>query len=378
MAIKAVDLGAQNAEIHDRVQLEIAAVLRSGHYVGGNQADAFEEEFANYLGVRRVVCVSSGTEALSLALSAIGIGPGDEVITPPMAFVAAVEAIVRVGARPVFIDVDPVSCNMNAAAVRRYLEAGRFTARNGPRVILPVHLYGLPAPIDELAEIAGAFRLKIIEDAGQAHGARVRVGGQWRRAGSLADAGCFSFDPAANLGAWGNAGGVASNDDELAGQLELIRNHGRVSRFTHAVCGHEARLDALQAAVLRVKLDKLDAWNARRREIAKLYRDGLRETPLTLPPDPAGAESCYHQFVIRSPWRNLIREALQKSDIETGIHYPVPLHLQPAYGFLRYRRGDFPVAESIAETALSLPIHPHLSQAEGEQVVDAVKRAIRP
>jgi dTDP-4-amino-4,6-dideoxygalactose transaminase len=150
-----------------------------------------------------------------------------------------------------------------------------------------------------------------------------------------------------------------------------------VSRFTHAVCGDEARLDALQAAVLRAKLEKLEAWNARRREIAKLYRDGLKEAPLTLPADPAGAESCYHQFVIRSPWRNLIRDALRKSDIETGIHYPVPLHLQPAYGFLKYRRGDFPVAESIAETALSLPIHPHLSQTDGEKVVDAVKRAVR-
>lgn len=376
MAIKAIDLEAQNAEIRDRVQIEIAAVHRSGRYVGGNQADAFEEEFADYLGVRRVVCASSGTEALCLALKAIGIGAGDEVITVPMAFVAAVEAIVRVGARPVFIDVDPVSCHMNAAAVRRYLQAGRFSARNGPRVLLPVHLYGLPAPIDELAEIASAFRLKIVEDAGQAHGARIRVGCQWRRAGSMGEAGCFSFDPAANLGAWGNAGGVASNDDELAGRLELLRNHGRVSRFTYGVCGHEARLDALQAAVLRAKLEKLDAWNARRREIAKLYRDGLREAPLTLPADPVGAESCYHQFVIRSPWRNLIRDALRKSYIESGIHYPVPLHLQPAYGFLKYRRGDFPVAESIAETALSLPIHPHLSRADGEKVVKAVKRAI--
>ena len=266
---------------------------------------------------------------------------------------------------------------MSVAAVRRYLEAGRFSSRNGPRIILPAHLYGLPAPIDELKKIASAFALKIVEDAGQAQGARIKLGRRWRCAGSLADAGCFSLDPTANLGAWGNAGAVASNDDELAEHIDLLRNHGRVSRFTHAVCSHEARLDALQAAVLRAKLERLEAWNGRRREIAKMYRDGLADAPLTLPVDPAGFQSCYHRFVIRSPLRNAIREALRKSDIETGVHYPVPLHLQPAYRFLKYRRGDFPVAESIAKTALSLPIHPHLSRADVEKVVGAVKSAIR-
>jgi dTDP-4-amino-4,6-dideoxygalactose transaminase len=377
MAIRAVDLAAQNSEIHDRVQLEFAAIHEKALYVGGTQISAFEEEFAAYVGARRVVGLSSGSDALSLTLTALGVGAGDEVLTVPMAFVAVAEAIVRVGATPVFIDVDPVSCNIDPAGVGRYLEAGRFKERNGPRLIVPVHLYGLPAPVAELSKIAKKSGLKMVEDAGEAHGARVRVGRRWRVAGSLADAGCFSFHPNANLGAWGNAGAVASDDDDLIEAIDLLRNHGRVSRFTHKVCGFEARLDTLQAAVLRAKLERLEAWNERRRQIAKLYRELLSGVQLVLPAESADTESCYQQFVIRSPRRNAIREALLRADIETGIHYPVPLHLQPAYRFLKYRKGDFPIAESIAKTALSLPMHPHLSQGDVERVVQVVKSAIR-
>ncbi len=377
MVIRTVDLAAQNREVHDRIQHEFTAIHQEAQYLGGNQVSAFEEEFAAYLGVRRVVGVGSGSDALSLTLTGLGLGAGDEVLTPPLAFVGVVESIVRVGATPVFIDVDPVSCNIDAAAARRYLKAGRFKARRRPRVILPVHLYGLPAPVGELRGIAGEFGLKMVEDAGEAHGARARVSRRWRMAGALGDAGCFSFHPDANLGAWGNAGAIASNDDGLAERIELLRNHGRGSRFTHTVCGFEARLDALQAAVLRAKLARLDVWNERRRTLAKLYRDLLSATQLTLPAQPADAEPCYHSFVIRSPRRNAIREALLRSDVETDIRYPVPLHLQPAYRFLKYRKGEFPVAESIAETSLSFPVHPHLSEADVRRVAEVVKSVLR-
>jgi UDP-2-acetamido-2-deoxy-ribo-hexuluronate aminotransferase len=376
MGIRTVDLTAQNREVNDRIQREFAAIHLTGQYVGGDQVSAFEEEFAAYLKVRRVVAVGSGSDALSLALTALGVGAGDEVLTVPMAFAGVVESIIRVGATPVFTDVDPVSCNIDPAAVRRYLKVGRSRTRRRPRVIIPVHLYGLPAPVGELREIAGEFGLKIIEDASEASGARVRAGRRWRMAGTLGDAGCFSFHPDANLGAWGNAGAVAGTDNDALERIELLRNHGRGSRFTHTACGFEARMDAIQAGVLRAKLTRLPVWNERRRALAKLYGDLLSGTPLTLPAQPGDAEPCCHWFVIRSRRRNAIREALLRADVETEIRYPVPLHLQPAYRFLKYRKGEFPAAESIAETALSLPLHPHLSEGDVERVARAVKSAI--
>jgi dTDP-4-amino-4,6-dideoxygalactose transaminase len=375
MTIKFVDLAAQNREIAERVAREFAALNESCAYVGGPAVEALEREFAAYLGVRRVVGVSSGTDALRLALLGLGIGPGDEVITVPATFIATAEAIVQTGARPVFVDIDPVSNNMSIAALEEYLHRKQFYTPNGPRAIIPVDLYGMPAPVGEIAEIARRHGLAVVEDACQAHGARLRLDGRWIRAGALGDAGCFSFYPGKNLGAWGEGGAVATNDEELAEKISNLRDHGRLSHYTHSALGYNARLDAIQAVVLRAKLERLDTWNARRREIAGLYRKQLAHSGAAAPREIEGAESCCHLYVIRSEKREAIRNALTRAQIQSGIHYPVPLHVQPACAYLGYGAGDFPVSEALAATALSLPMHPHLTDGEVAEVSRVVKEA---
>ena len=376
--VKFVDLAAQNAEIHDEVERNFARIHAETAYIGGPAVKQFEEEFAAFLGVRHVIGVNSGTDALRLALLALGIGPGDEVITTPMTFIATVEAIVQVGARPVFVDVEPQTCNLSVAAARDYLQAGHFTTVNGPKAIMPVHLYGMPAAMGPMGALARQFGLHVVEDACQAHGARVVLDRRWRRAGTIGAAGCFSFYPGKNLGAWGEAGAVATNDDELAEQIALLRDHGRISHYAHQVYGYNARLDALQAAVLSAKLKRLEQWNARRREIADSYRELLPGAPLPLwlPTEPAEVESVYHLFVVRSPRRDALRSALLANEIECGIHYPVPLHLQPACRALGYRAGDFPESERVADAVLSLPMHPHLKEGELERVANVVMHVL--
>lgn len=376
MKVKFLDLAAQNREIQDRVAREFAAIHERTAYIGGAVVENFEREFAEFLGVRHVVGVGSGTDALRLALLAAGIGPGDEVITVPMTFIATVAAIVQTGARPVFVDIDPDSCNISVARLEHYLRRGLWSTPNGPRAILPVHLYGLPAPMGELRELAARYGLRLIEDACQAHGARVKVAGQWMKAGAAGDAGCFSFYPGKNLGAWGEGGAFATNDDAMAAAVALLRDHGRASHYAHDVLGYNARLDALQAGVLRAKLERLAQWNERRRTLAARYCELLSGCDLVLPHEPEGMESCYHLFVVRSPRRDAIRQSLLRDEIECGIHYPVPLHLQPACRHLSHRAGDFPVSEEVARTALSLPIYPHLSFEQQDAVVAAVRRAL--
>ena len=376
MSIKFVDLVAQNQEIQHHVESEFAHLHRDASYVGGPQVAAFEAEFASYLGVKRVVGVGSGTDALRLTLLAMGIGAGDEVITSAMTFIATAAAIFQTGARPVFVEVDRENGNMSARALRHYLENRRWSAPNGPRAILPVHLYGMPAPIHELQAIADEFDLRIVEDACQAHGARINTPGGWVMMGTVGAAGCFSFYPGKNLGAWGEAGAVATNDEELAARVTLLRDHGRISHYAHEEFGYNSRLDAIQAIVLRAKLGRLDDWNMRRRDIADGYRNLLSGCEVELPFEPEGAESCYHLFVIRSKKRDLIRKALLQNQIECGIHYPVPLHLQPACHMLGYRPGDLPISEQMADTVLSLPLHPHLSPRDVARTAATVRRAI--
>lgn len=377
MKVKFIDLAAQNREIETRIAREFAAIHEQTAYVGGPAVAAFENEFAQFLGARHVIGVSSGTDALRLALLAMGIGHGDEVITVPMTFIATAEAIVQTGARPVLVDVEPDTCNMSLAALVHYLEAKQWSSCNGPRAIVPVHLYGSPANLGELREVAAHFGLKLVEDACQAHGARVNLGGAWLRAGAVGDAGCFSFYPGKNLGGWGEGGAVATDDDEAASAIASLRDHGRLSHYAHSALGYNARLDAIQAAVLRAKLERLDEWNARRRDIAALYRELLAANRLKFQVEPEGARSCYHLLVIRHARRDAIRDALIASGIECGIHYPLPLHLQPACRFLGYRRGEFPISEELADTALSLPMHPHLRDDEVEYVARAVNKALR-
>ncbi len=375
--IKFVDLAAQNAEIQSDVERELAQVHSGCAYVGGVAVEAFEREFAQFLGVRHAIGVSSGTDALRLALIAAGIGPGDQVITTPMTFIATAAAIHQTGARPVFVDVDPETCNISPRGLRHYLERRAKTTARSPRAMVPVHLYGLPAAMDEIETIAREFGLKIIEDACQAHGAGWRgTDGRTVMAGTRGLAGCFSFYPGKNLGAWGEAGAVVTNDDELAERVRMLRDHGRISHYAHQEFGYNARLDAIQAAVLRAKLGRLADWNERRRKAARLYRKLLDREILKLPEEPDGAVSAYHLFVVRTAARDLIREALIRNEIQCGIHYPVPLHLQPACRELGHSPGDFPVAESLADTALSLPMHPHLTETEVARVAQTVHDAL--
>lgn len=372
MRIKLTDLAAQNEEIRGLVDQALERIHRNTQYIGGAEVTGFEKEFAAFLGARRVVSVSSGTDALRLALLALGIGPGDEVITVPMTFIATAAAIYQTGARPAFVDVEPETGNMSAGAVLRYLEAGKFNGR--PKAILPVHLYGTPARVVELRKIADAYGLYLVEDACQAHGAKVRTANGRKSAGTIGLAGCFSFYPGKNLGGWGEGGAVATNENDLAERVASLRDHGRTTHYAHQEFGYNARMDAIQAAVLRAKLTRLPEWHAHRRAIAHTYRWLLRDQEeLFLPVEPAGTESCYHLFAIRSAWRDAIRRALLDKGIECGIHYPVPLHLQVACRSLGYGPGDFPASEMIADTVLSLPIHPHLSIDDATEVAGVVR-----
>jgi dTDP-4-amino-4,6-dideoxygalactose transaminase len=376
MKIKFVDLSAQNEEIRERVNRDLSDLHRKTAYVGGEYVKSFEDEFAEFIGVKRAIGVGSGTDALRLTLLALGVGVGDEVITTPMTFIATTAAILQTGAIPVFVDIDSETGNLDPQAVHRYLAGGKFRAPNGPKAILPVHLYGAPAAVDALSKTARDHRLYLVEDACQAHGARVLSGGQWRSAGSFGIGACFSFYPGKNLGAWGEAGAVVTNDDDLAEKIAALRDHGRISHYAHDRIGYNARLDALQALVLRAKLARLPEWNTRRRQIAGEYRDLLRTSGVDLVVEPEGAQSCYHLFVVRSEARDHIRQELLSREIECGIHYPVPVHLQPACTALGYKPGDFPVSERFADTIISLPMHPHLRSSDLASVSRAVHEAL--
>ena len=376
MRIKFVDLASQNVEIAERVQREIAEIHQNTSYVGGPQVEAFEKEFAAFLGAGYAIGVASGTDALRLSLAAIGVGPGDEVITSPMTFIATAAAIRQTGATPVFVDVDRDTGNLSPDLLREYL--GRRTSRsfNRPRAIVPVHLYGLPARMADIRAIAEEFDLQIVEDACQAHGATLYDGARWRYAGTVGRAGCFSFYPGKNLGGWGEGGAVVTDDEEIAVRIRALRDHGRISHYAHHELGFNARLDTIQAAVLSAKLEKLAGWNQRRRQIAALYCDLLGQTELQMPFEPDDARSCYHLFAIRSSKRDALRLALLGKAIECGIHYPVPLHLQPACREFGYQTGDFPASEAIADTEISLPMHPHLTDDQVRRVAHVLLDAL--
>ena len=378
MRIKFINLAAQNQEIAARIGRELEEIHARTAYVGGEQVEKFEQEFAQYVGAKRAVGVANGTDALRFALLALEIGAGDEVITVPMTFIATAAAIVQTGARPVFVDIDPDTGNISLPALRKMLEQKPPEDRAKIKAIVPVHLYGLPTEMVELKEIADEFKLKIVEDACQAHGARILSPEGWVRAGTIGDVGCFSFYPGKNLGAWGDGGAIVTNNEELAQRVSLLSNHGRLSHYAHEICGYNSRLDAIQAAVLRAKLEKLDEWNGRRRIIAAAYREMLAALDVRPIAEPANLESCYHLFVIRSAKRDLIRTALIENEIECGIHYPVPLHLQPALSYLGYRPGEFPASEALADTALSLPMHPHMTGVEVVRTVEVVAEALAP
>jgi dTDP-4-amino-4,6-dideoxygalactose transaminase len=357
--IPVIDLKKQYESIRADVDESIARVLAKGSYILGEEVGAFEKEFAGYCGAAHCAGVASGTEALRLALLACGIGENDEVIAPAHTAVATVAAIEATGACAVFVDIDLVRFCLDPKLIARHL-----TSRT--RAILPVHLYGCPADMDPILQVARENDLLVVEDGSQAHGA-VYDG---RKAGSLGDIAAFSFYPTKNLGAFGDGGAVVTDNPALAEKVRLLRQYGWKERYVSLVRGMNSRLDELQAAVLRVKLRHLDEWNARRRELAHLYIELLSGTDLILPTVPEGSEHVFHQFVIRHPRRDDLREYLKEAGIHTLVHYPVPIHLQPAYADLGYSEGSLPNTELAAREVLSLPLYPEMTE-------DSVRRVSR-
>ncbi len=367
MSIPLVDLKAQYQAIKPEIDAAMQRVVNNTSFILGKEVAEFEKHFAAFCRAEHCVGTDSGTAALHLALLILGVKPGDEVITTTHTFVATSEVISVIGARPVFVDIDPRTYNVDPDQIERAI-----TPRT--RAILPVHLYGQPAEMDAILAIARKHNLKVIEDSAQAHGAEYRG----RRAGTMGDVACFSFYPGKNLGAYGDAGALVTNDADLAAHARMLRDHGRKDKYAHQLVGYGYRLDALQAAILGAKLTHLDAWNARRREMAARYDELLADTGLATPYVPPHITPVFHIYCVRAQDREGLRKHLKACDIDTGIHYPIPLHLQPVYQHLGYKPGDFPIAEKAANEILSLPMYPELTDAQLRQIVDAVKTFGRP
>lgn len=358
-----IDLRMQYESIRGEIDRSIRDVLESGQFVLGPAVARFETAFASYLGVKECVGVNSGTAALHLGLMALGLAPGDEVLIAANTFFATAEAVLWAGGKPVLVDVNEDDANLDPAAIE-----AAITART--RGIMPVHLYGQPARLDAILSIAKRRGLFVFEDACQAHGALYRG----RKAGSLGVAGAFSFYPGKNLGAYGEGGAFVTDDRQLAGTVRALRDHGQVRKYEHARVGHNFRLEGLQGAVLGVKLPRLEAWNEARRRVAGWYREALADLPLALPTERPEVRHVYHLFVVRTGRRDDLQIYLRERGVETLIHYPVPLHLQPALVDLGHRKGDFPVSETLAAEILSLPIYPELTQEQVRRVA-ALARA---
>lgn len=359
--IPVVDLRLQYEALRPELDAAVNRVMSGGSYVLGGEVSAFEQEFAHYCETTHAIGVASGTDALRLALMACDIGAGDEVIAPSHTAVATISAIEQTGARPVLLDIDLARYTLDPA-----LAAHAITPRT--RAIIPVHLYGCPADVTSLLQLARQKKIHVIEDASQAHGATL-VG---KRVGSLGDIAAFSFYPTKNLGAFGDGGAVVTNDLNLAEKVRRFRQYGWRERYISQVRGINSRLDELQAAILRVKLKFVDSWNKRRRELADLYLDLLSNSGAALPLLPKGTTHVFHQFVIRHPRRDMLREFLDRQGIQTLIHYPLPVHLQPGYADLGLGRGSLPQSERAADEVLSLPMYPDLTEDQLQRVADAV------
>jgi dTDP-4-amino-4,6-dideoxygalactose transaminase len=359
--IPLVDLKAQYVSIKGEIDRTIASVLESGQFILGGEVAAFEQDFAAYCGAAHCVGLNSGTSALHLAMLAAGVGPGDEVITVPFTFVATVAAIHYTGATPVFVDIDPVSYTMDPGLLERAI-----TART--KAIVPVHLYGQPADMDPILEIARRHGKIVVEDAAQAHGTEYKN----RRAGSLGDIGCFSFYPGKNLGAYGEAGAIVTNNPEFARNIRALRDWGQSRRYYHDLRGFNYRMEAMQGAILRVKLRHLERWTEARRCNARLYREALANAGIGLPAEAPHSRHVYHVFAVRTSGRDAMVRNLADAGVQAGIHYPIPVHLQPAYTETRYKEGDFPVSEQIAKEVLSLPMFPEMTKAQIDTVVGII------
>ena len=360
-----VDLQAQYREIRAEADAAIRRVLESAAFVLGPEVEAFEAAFAEYTGARFCIGLNSGTAAVQLAVMACGIGAGDEVVVPANTFFATAEGVSTAGATPVFVDADPVSYTIDVTKIE-----AAITERT--RAVIPVHLYGQAADLDPIFDLAARYNLVVIEDAAQAHGGLYRG----RPVGALSPVGCFSFYPGKNLGAYGEAGAVVTSDADVARRVRLLRDHGSERKYHHEIIGYNFRLEAIQGAVLGVKLKYLDGWNELRRRHAARYHELLRETPLTLPREMEYARHVYHLYVVQADERDALRASLHEAGVQTGIHYPVPVHLQPAYSALGHEAGAFPEAERQARRVLSLPIYPELTEEQMARVAEAIQHAV--
>ena len=386
-----LDLVTPHRELESELAEVFQSVMRTAGFIGGPFVEGFEKAFAKFCEADHCIGAANGTDALRFALIAAGVRSGDVVVTVPNTFIATTEAISQAGALPEFVDIDARTYNMNPESLRRYLterceliDGQLISMRSGSpvRAVVPVHLYGQVADMDPILELAAEFNLMIVEDACQAHGAKYfsKREGIWKTAGSIGRAAAFSFYPGKNLGACGEAGAVTTSDPEIAKTIRMLRDHGQAKKYYHDIEGYNGRLDALQAGLLGVKLKRLAEWNAKRRAAAARYCELFKEAEVdaVLPFEPSNSRGVYHLFVIQVSDRDGIQSELGKQGIGTGIHYPIPLHLQKAYSGMNLGQGSFPVAEFAANHILSLPMFPNLTEAEQRRVVEAIVRATQP
>ena len=382
MNIPFLDLVAPHRELEEELVKVFRECLRTASFVGGSQVQGFEEEFAQFCETKYCVAVNSGTDALRFALIAAGIGPGAEVITVPNTFIATTEAISQTGASIAFIDIDERTYNMDPNQLEDYLKfRNRQSAiRNGrPHAVLPVHLYGQSADMDSILEIANRYGLMVIEDACQAHGALYysKIEDKWKKAGSMGLAAGFSFYPGKNLGACGEGGAVTTNDEKIVQKVMMLRDHGQARKYYHDFEGYNGRLDAIQTGILRVKLKHLSDWNEKRRQKAYRYNEMFGQIDsLILPYEPSWTKGVYHLYIVRVQKREELQKYLSERGVATGLHYPIPLHLQEAYGGLGHIEGSFPVTEKVGKEILSLPMFPQITEDQQDEVVNRIKEFI--
>ncbi len=381
-SVPLLDLKAQYATMRDEIRSAMDRVCDSQYFILGPTVEAFEKRIAQYCGTKYAIGVTSGSDALLISLMALDIGPGDAVLTTPYTFFATVGAIARLGATPIFADIDPVSFNIDPKSARKALQEAAIKYPDLKiKAMIPVHLYGQAADMDELMELAAEFKLNVIEDAAQAIGAEYKSKNGTRRVGSMGDTGCFSFFPSKNLGGFGDGGIVTTNNKELSEKIVKLRNHGSAPKYFHSLIGGNFRLDALQAAVLDIKLNHLDEWHAARRRNAAFYEKAFAGTAVKTP--QAIYKNCdipnyhiYNQFIVRIPNRDAVKQALVDANIGCDIYYPVPLHLQECFAHLGYHKGDFPHSEQAAEETLALPIYPELTEAMLQYVAEQLIHAV--
>jgi dTDP-4-amino-4,6-dideoxygalactose transaminase len=388
MHVPFVDLRAQHEEVRQQIDAAIRDVLDTSAFIGGPRVETFERNYAAYCQTAHAVACANGTDALKLALMAAGVKAGDEVITTPHTFIATIEAIRLIGAHPVFVDIDPTTYNLSPDRLAEYLDRHCSIGKDNQLIntisgrpvtaIVPVHLYGLIADMEPILGIARDFGLRVIEDACQAHGATYELNGTPKRAGSLGATAAFSFYPGKNLGGIGEGGAVTTNDPQMDRTMRVLRDHGQSQKYVHVSAdGWNGRLDTLQCAVLDIKLNMLDQWNAQRQRAATWYNTRLADVPqIEIPKVPAGQTHVFHLYVVRVPNRDAVSKELMAQGISTGLHYPIPLHLQEAWQNQGWAEGDFPETERAASSILSLPLFPHITEEQIDHVCQALRSAV--